>query len=95
MPGFIPDVQGIKKACTARAGIINADGDRSLWLPVCKIVVKTSERGRAGEATRVNGASDAAVYFEIARSIHHGTWVEEQLSQTWKGGDATRAMIRH
>jgi hypothetical protein len=88
MPGFIPDVQGIKIACTARAGIINADGDRSLWLPVCKTLNDMSECGRAGGATR-------AVLFDVARSIYHGAWVEQQLSHTWKGGGRTRAMITH
>jgi hypothetical protein len=95
MPGFIPDVQGIKIACTARVGIIHADDNRSLCLPVCKALNEMSERGRAGGATRENGASRAAVLFDLASSIYHGAWVEQQLSRTWKGGEPARAMINH
>lgn len=72
MPGFIPDVQGIKTACTARVGIKTADGDRSLWLPVYKTLHEMGEPGKASGAIRASCVSDAAVLFGVVRSIYHG-----------------------
>lgn len=73
MPGFIPDVQGLNMVCTAGVGITTAEGDSSLWLPVCKTPNEMSERGRAGGATRASGVTGSTVLFGVVRSIYHGT----------------------